>query len=64
MKRTIVKVCGACHTELDEIEERTSPPPSAGDHGHEVLGQVVTVGDQALMAFKQRNIRGAKVRVL
>jgi propanol-preferring alcohol dehydrogenase len=40
-----VSVCGVCHTELDEIEGRTAPPRLPIVPGHEVVGQVASVGD-------------------
>jgi len=39
-----VSVCGVCHTELDEIEGRTSPPSLPVVPGHEVVGHVVRRG--------------------
>jgi propanol-preferring alcohol dehydrogenase len=35
-----VKACGVCHTELDEIEGRTSPPSLPVVPGHQVVGVV------------------------
>jgi alcohol dehydrogenase, propanol-preferring len=35
-----VRVCGVCHTELDEIEGRTSPPNLPVIPGHQVVGFV------------------------
>ncbi len=35
-----VKVCGVCHTELDEIEGRTPPPEYPVVPGHQVVGIV------------------------
>ncbi len=35
-----VSACGVCHTELDEIEGRTSPPRFPVVPGHEVIGRV------------------------
>src|SRR5512142_1949007 len=35
-----VKVCGVCHTELDEIEGRTPPPHLPVILGHQVVGTV------------------------
>ncbi len=35
-----VKVCGVCHTELDEIEGRTPPPEFPVVPGHQVVGIV------------------------
>lgn len=40
-----VSVCGVCHTELDEIEGRTSPPRLPVVPGHEIVGRVVAAGD-------------------
>ena len=39
-----VKVCGVCHTELDEIEGRTPPAIFPMVLGHQVVGQVVDTG--------------------
>ena len=39
-----VRVCGVCHTELDEIEGRTAPPNLPVVPGHEVVGEVVALG--------------------
>jgi len=39
-----VKVCGVCHTELDEIEGRTPPTSFPVVLGHEVIGEVVELG--------------------
>lgn len=35
-----VSVCGVCHTEIDEIEGRTSPPEFPVIPGHQVVGYV------------------------
>ncbi len=42
----LVKVlaCGVCHTELDEIEGRTTPPKLPVVLGHEVVGRVEGLG--------------------
>ncbi len=40
-----VHACGVCHTELDEIEGRLSPPRLPIVLGHEVIGRVERVGD-------------------
>lgn len=40
-----VSVCGVCHTELDEIEGRASPPAFPIIPGHEVIGRVVEMGE-------------------
>jgi propanol-preferring alcohol dehydrogenase len=39
-----VSVCGACHTELDEIEGRTPPPSLPVVPGHQVVGVVEACG--------------------
>jgi alcohol dehydrogenase, propanol-preferring len=39
-----VRVCGVCHTELDEIEGRTPPPHLPIILGHQVVGRVVAAG--------------------
>jgi propanol-preferring alcohol dehydrogenase len=48
-KEILVKVsaCGVCHTELDEIEGRTSPPQFPIVLGHEIVGRVVKTGSKA-----------------
>lgn len=40
-----VHVCGVCHTELDEIEGRTPPPELPVVLGHQVVGEVVKLGE-------------------
>ncbi len=42
-----VSVCGVCHTELDEIEGRTSPPRFPVVLGHQVIGTVDKTGAKA-----------------
>lgn len=42
-----VSVCGVCHTELDEIEGRTPPPYFPVILGHQIVGIVDEVGDNA-----------------
>jgi len=42
-----VSACGVCHTELDEIEGRTPPPRFPVVLGHQVVGRVAAMGDQA-----------------
>jgi propanol-preferring alcohol dehydrogenase len=42
-----VAVCGVCHTELDEIEGRTSPPALPIVLGHEIVGRVVECGAES-----------------
>ena len=39
-----VATCGICHTELDEIEGRTSPPRLPVIPGHQVVGRVEALG--------------------
>ena len=39
-----VRFCGVCHTELDEIEGRTAPPCLPVVPGHQVVGEVVALG--------------------
>ena len=42
-----VSACGVCHTELDEIEGRTSPPHLPVVLGHQVVGRVKQTGGRA-----------------
>ncbi|OFY63363.1 MAG: alcohol dehydrogenase [Bacteroidetes bacterium RBG_13_43_22] len=46
-----VTACGVCHTELDEIEGRTSPPRFPVIPGHQVIGRVEAAG---------KNVKGLK----
>ena len=39
-----VTVCGVCHTELDEIEGRTSPPRLPVIPGHQAVGRIERCG--------------------
>jgi len=39
-----ISACGVCHTELDEIEGRTSPPQFPIVPGHQVVGSIVETG--------------------
>ncbi|MBN1828802.1 MAG: zinc-dependent alcohol dehydrogenase family protein [Deltaproteobacteria bacterium] len=39
-----VSVCGVCHTELDEIEGRTTPPHLPIVPGHQVVGRIISLG--------------------
>ena len=39
-----VRACGVCHTEIDEIEGRTSPPELPVIPGHQVVGRVEHCG--------------------
>lgn len=41
-----VSVCGVCHTELDEIEGRTSPPRLPVVLGHQAVGTIVKLGSK------------------
>ena len=43
-----VRACGVCHTELDEIEGRTTPPHLPVILGHEVVGVVDQIGSKVL----------------
>jgi propanol-preferring alcohol dehydrogenase len=47
-----VSACGVCHTELDEIEGRTSPPFFPVVPGHQVVGEVVLTGKN-VQSFKE-----------
>jgi propanol-preferring alcohol dehydrogenase len=42
--RIRVKACGVCHTELDEIEGRLTPPKLPVVPGHQVVGVVEALG--------------------
>jgi len=42
-----VSTCGVCHTELDEIEGRTPPPVLPVVLGHQVVGRVEQLGENA-----------------
>lgn len=48
-KEIVLKVaaCGVCHTELDEIEGRTPPPRLPVIPGHQVVGTVAELGENA-----------------
>ncbi len=48
-KEILVKVsaCGVCHTELDEIEDRTPPPHLPVVLGHQVIGRVEETSSKA-----------------
>lgn len=39
-----VSVCGVCHTEIDEIEGRATPPALPVIPGHEIIGRVFATG--------------------
>ena len=43
-----VSACGVCHTELDEIEGRVQPPSLPVVLGHQVVGEVVELGEGVL----------------
>jgi propanol-preferring alcohol dehydrogenase len=47
-----ISACGVCHTELDEIEGRTSPPRFPVIPGHQVIGRVAVAGKK-VKALKQ-----------
>jgi propanol-preferring alcohol dehydrogenase len=42
-----ISVCGVCHTEIDEIEGRTSPTRFPIILGHQVIGRVADCGKRA-----------------
>jgi propanol-preferring alcohol dehydrogenase len=42
-----VLACGVCHTEIDEIEGRATPPELPRTLGHEVVGRVASLGPEA-----------------
>lgn len=42
-----VHACGVCHTELDEIEGRTPPPNFPVIPGHQVVGRIWRLGEDA-----------------
>lgn len=44
-----VSCCGVCHTELDEIEGRTSAPSYPVIPGHQVIGRVIQRGAGAFL---------------
>lgn len=44
-----VRACGVCHTELDEIEGRTSPPSFPVVPGHQVVGTVERTGNKVTL---------------
>lgn len=48
-----VRACGACHTELDEIEGRLLPRLPVVP-GHEVIGQVAVIGSNVTQ-FREGN---------
>ena len=43
-----VSVCGVCHTEMDEIEGRVTPPRFPVIPGHQVVGRVESLGEGAV----------------
>jgi propanol-preferring alcohol dehydrogenase len=49
LQKVLVKVsaCAVCHTELDEIEGRTPPPKLPIVLGHQVVGTVESLGENA-----------------
>ncbi|MCS7279195.1 MAG: zinc-dependent alcohol dehydrogenase family protein [Thermodesulfobacteriaceae bacterium] len=59
-KDIIIKVyaCGVCHTEIDEIEGRAKPSFFPMVPGHQVVGEVITVGRE-VKKFKPGNRVGA-----
>lgn len=53
-----VKACGICHTELDEIEGRAKPSILPVIPGHQIVGEVVAVGE-GVKKFKVGDLAGA-----
>ncbi len=49
-----VSACGVCHTELDEIEGRTSPPELPVVLGHQVVGRVEQAAKAATFSIGDR----------
>ncbi len=56
--RLRVLACGVCHTELDEIEGRLTPPRLPVIPGHQVVGRVEAVGSAV-----QESLIGSRVGV-
>ncbi len=52
-----VLACGVCHTELDEIEGRTPPPVFPMVLGHQIVGEVIELGE-GVKKFKIGDIVG------
>jgi len=40
-----VQACGICHTEIDEIEGRASPPKLPVIPGHQVIGKIIKINN-------------------
>ena len=53
-----VHYCGVCHTEIDEIENRTPPATLPMTPGHQVVGTVIRSGPDC-----RRKLSGARVGV-
>ena len=53
-----VSVCGVCHTEIDEIEGRATPPQLPVIPGHEIIGRIIASGPGC-----QRYSKGERVGV-
>ena len=51
-----VSACGVCHTELDEIEGRTTPPQLPITPGHQVVGTVVGEGRDCRLELIGRRV--------
>ncbi len=49
-----ISACGVCHTELDEIEGRLSPPVLPLVPGHEIVGRVEALGSN-VTRFRKRD---------
>ena len=48
-----VSACGVCHTELDEIEGRTPPPPLPVIPGHQVVGLQAGLSHGILLSLRR-----------
>lgn len=51
-----VLACGVCHTELDEIEGRTSPPRFPVVPGHQIIGIIESTGSKVMKLNKGERV--------
>jgi len=51
-----VSVCGVCHTEIDEIENRAPPPSLPMTPGHQVVGMVVAEGRDCTLGLLGKKV--------
>src|SRR5210317_1817010 len=51
-----VSACGVCHTEIDEIEGRTSPAQLPMTPGHQVVGTVVSQGNACTLGLMNQRV--------